>query len=86
MALSLIDEDAAAQQVGDWLGYVRRKIGNHDEVRLVQEPASVLTPLFLSELETIADRRQVVLFFDTFERTSAFLEPGIDPVSALTQR
>ncbi|MDZ8261840.1 tetratricopeptide repeat protein [Nostoc sp. ChiQUE01b] len=70
----LVDEDALATQAGKWSSYVAKKITNKDEVRLVQEPVEVLTPLFLQDIFKIAEKTAVVLFFDTYERTGEFLD------------
>ncbi|MEH2162756.1 MAG: tetratricopeptide repeat protein [Nostoc sp.] len=69
-----VDEDAFATQAGEWASYVAKKITNKDEVRLVQEPLEVLTPLFLQDIFKIAEKTAVVLFFDTYERTGEFLD------------
>ncbi|MBN3890127.1 MAG: tetratricopeptide repeat protein [Nostoc sp. JL31] len=69
-----VDEDAFATQAGEWASYVAKKITNKDEVRLVQEPEEVLTPLFLQDIFKIAEKTGVVLFLDTYERTGEFLD------------
>ncbi|WP_392530248.1 tetratricopeptide repeat protein [Nostoc sp. C117] len=69
-----VDEDAFATQAGEWASYVAKKITNKDEVRLIQEPVEVLTPLFLQDIFKIAKETAVVLFFDTYERTGEFLD------------
>ncbi|MEI1375733.1 tetratricopeptide repeat protein [Nostoc sp. UHCC 0926] len=69
-----LDEDALATQAGEWASYVAKKITNKDEVRLVQEPVEILTPLFLQDILKIAQETTVVLFFDTYERTGEFLD------------
>ncbi len=69
-----VDEDAFATQAGEWASYVAKKITNKDEVRLVQEPEEVLTPLFLQDIFKIAKETAVVLFLDTYERTGEFLD------------
>ncbi|BAY79681.1 TPR domain protein (plasmid) [Nostoc linckia NIES-25] len=69
-----VDEDALATQAGEWASYVAKKITNKDEVRLVQEPVEVLTPLFLQDIFKICEKTAVALFFDTYERTREFLD------------
>ncbi|MBD2679611.1 MULTISPECIES: tetratricopeptide repeat protein [Nostoc] len=69
-----VDEDALATQAGEWASYVAKKITNKDEVRLVQEPIEVLTPLFLQDIFKICEKTAVALFFDTYERTGEFLD------------
>ncbi|MBD2604577.1 tetratricopeptide repeat protein [Scytonema hofmannii FACHB-248] len=69
-----IDEDAVASQAGEWASYVAKKLTNKDEVRLIQEPVEVLTPLFLQDISKLADKSGVALFFDTYESTEDFLD------------
>ncbi|BBD59222.1 tetratricopeptide repeat protein [Nostoc sp. HK-01] len=70
----LINEDAVATQAGEWTAYVAKKLANKDEVRLVQEPVEVLTPLFLEDISKIAQKSGLGLFFDTYERSEEFLD------------
>ncbi|MBW4519309.1 MAG: tetratricopeptide repeat protein [Scytolyngbya sp. HA4215-MV1] len=69
-----LDEEGMTSQAGEWASYVARKLGNKDEVRLVNEPVEVLTPLFLQGLEKLAEQTSLVLFFDVYERTADFLD------------
>ena len=73
-AMDFVDADAFASQAGEWASFVAKKLTNKDEVRLVQEPLEVLTPLFLKEIGEIADNSDIALFFDTYERTDDFLD------------
>ena len=73
LALSLV-EDPLAEQAGQWAEFVRRKLGNRDEVQLVLEPEAVLAPLFVQGLNTVAAARPVAILCDTYERTAAFLD------------
>ncbi|MBE9006604.1 tetratricopeptide repeat protein [Fortiea sp. LEGE XX443] len=70
----LINEDAFATQAGEWTAYVAKKLTNKDEIRLVQEPVEVLTPLFLEDICKIAQKSGLGLFFDTYERSEEFLD------------
>ena len=72
-AFDLVDETSLVESAGEWAAYVTRKLKNKDEIQLVNEPIEVLTPLFLKDLEAIVDR-QIVLLFDTYERTGEILE------------
>lgn len=73
----LVDEESAAAQAGEWTAYVAPKLSNRDEVELVREPVEVLSPLFVAEIRRIAERSPVLLMFDTYERTSGFLDPWL---------
>ncbi|SFW75280.1 Tetratricopeptide (TPR) repeat [Amycolatopsis australiensis] len=69
-----LNTDAVAGQVDRLRSYLNGKLRNHHDVRLMLSPVEVLTPLFVADLGEIAAERPVVLFFDTYERTGAFLD------------
>ncbi|NJN86577.1 MAG: tetratricopeptide repeat protein [Leptolyngbyaceae cyanobacterium SL_7_1] len=73
-AFDLIDEDSMATQAGEWSAYLAKKLTNKDEVHLLREPVEVLTPLFLEDWGKVAEKTQVTLMFDTYERTGDFLD------------
>ena len=73
-AMDFVDADAFASQAGEWTSFVAKKLTNKDEVRLIQEPVEVLTPLFLKEIGEVADNYDIAFFFDTYERTDEFLD------------
>lgn len=73
VALDLVDEASVIEGAGEWATYVARKLKNKDEIQLVNEPIDVLTPLFLEDLGNITTQ-QVVLQFDTYERTEEILD------------
>jgi tetratricopeptide (TPR) repeat protein len=75
-----VDEDAVATQAGEWASYVAKKLTNKDEVRLIQEPVEVLTPLFLQDISKIAEKTAIALFFDTYERTGEFLDNWLQEI------
>jgi tetratricopeptide (TPR) repeat protein len=72
--MPFVDEDGLTTQVSEWSAYVAKKLTNKDEVRLVQEPVEVLTPLFLEAIAKVAELRGIALFFDTYERTADVLD------------
>jgi tetratricopeptide (TPR) repeat protein len=73
--VDLVDGDAVASKAGEWADYVARKLRNNtDEIRLIREPVEELTPLWLADLTKLAEKAPVILFFDTYERTSPFLD------------
>lgn len=72
-----LDEDLITDQAGNWASYIAKKIGNKDEVRLVQKPVEVLTLLFLQDLNKITEQKNLLLLFDTYERTAEFLDSWI---------
>uniref|UniRef100_UPI0039C69EF4 tetratricopeptide repeat protein n=1 Tax=Nostoc sp. CCY0012 TaxID=1056123 RepID=UPI0039C69EF4 len=75
-----VDEDTLVSQGGEWFSYIAKKLTNKDEVRLVQEPVEVLTPLFLQDIFKIAEKTTISLFFDTYERTGEFLDSWLQEI------
>lgn len=74
VAVSMLDETTLAAQGGEWLAFVAKKLTDKDDVRLVKSPVEELTPLFLRDLREISNRHPIILFFDAYERTSAYLD------------
>ncbi|GAA3039493.1 tetratricopeptide repeat protein [Actinokineospora globicatena] len=77
-----VDGDAVAGRVDRMRTFLGRKFRNHDDMRLILSPVEVLTAAFLRDLDAIAASRPVALFFDTYERTGAFLDPWLLDVLA----
>ncbi len=78
LLIELLDQEGLADQVGQWVDYITRKVTNKDEVHLVLDPLAVLTPLFLDDLrKRVKKGKQVVLFFDAYEHTGEFLDPWL---------
>lgn len=76
-ALDFVDPEAVGNQMGEWAAFVASKLTNKDEIRLMLDPAGVLTPLFLDGVKKVSESNPVMLLFDTFEDTSDALEPWI---------
>ena len=72
--MEFVDSDWVVTQGGEWATFVARKLTNKDEVQLVQKPVEVLTPLFLEDLNQVAEQQTIVLLLDTYEQTGAFLD------------
>ncbi len=72
--IELLDEDTIAEQIGEWTAYITRKLTSQDKVRLMLDPIDVLTPLFLKDLRRILKNRSLILFFDAYEHTGAYLD------------
>lgn len=72
-----LPREMLATQASEWAEFVRRKLANKDETRLVLEPIPVLTPLWLAGLAEIAQEHPLALFLDTYERTCPFLDPWL---------
>ncbi|MFG2420044.1 tetratricopeptide repeat protein [Streptomyces sp. NPDC048448] len=66
----------------DWLrAGIGARLRNQEDVRLVQSPERVLTPVLLDELASVAaDAPWLVLLFDTYERTAPFLDGWLHEV------
>ncbi|MET9106986.1 tetratricopeptide repeat protein [Streptomyces zhihengii] len=58
-----------------------------DDVQLVMDPLPLMSPVFLAELEQAAAAlhrdAHIALFFDTYERTGAFLDPWLAALFAV---
>ncbi|WP_184986563.1 tetratricopeptide repeat protein [Sphaerisporangium rubeum] len=71
----LIDADSLADQANKLRIYLGRKFRSHTDVQLLLSPSDELTPIFVEELGKLAKSSSpVCLFFDTYERTSPFLD------------
>jgi tetratricopeptide (TPR) repeat protein len=69
-----LPKEVLATQASEWAEFVRRKLTNRDETRLVLEPVAVLTPLWLAGLAEVAQVHSLALFLDTYERTCPYLD------------
>ena len=62
-----LPEDLIAEQSGEWLEFLRKKVTNKDEIQLLAEPLAVLTPLWLQALNQFAEKHTYCIFIDTYE-------------------
>ncbi|MBV9013571.1 MAG: tetratricopeptide repeat protein [Pseudonocardiales bacterium] len=69
-----VNPDVVASQVDRLRVFLSQKFRSHGEVRQLMAPVEALTPVFLTEVAAVAGRRPIALFFDTYERTGAYLE------------
>lgn len=67
-----IDPRAAAESTDILRAAIAKKLRSRDDVRLVLSPIEELTPVFVEGLKQLD--KPVALFFDTYERTSSFLD------------
>ncbi|QUQ66132.1 tetratricopeptide repeat protein [Kutzneria sp. CA-103260] len=67
-----IDSKSAAEDVDKLRVFLSRKLRSRDDVQLVMSPADVLTPALVRDLNSLG--KPLALFFDTYERTSPFLD------------
>jgi tetratricopeptide (TPR) repeat protein len=74
IAASLVDADAIATHAASYQSYIARKVKNKDDRRLLSDPVATLSRYFADDLRNASRQGGVALFFDTFERTSEFLE------------
>jgi tetratricopeptide (TPR) repeat protein len=74
MAAEAIDPDAVAAQLNRLRAYLGQRFSKKADIDLLLTPVEVLTRAFAAGINDLAEDRQVVLFFDTFERTAPFLE------------
>ena len=68
--LEFVPREAIETEASEWATYLAKKFTNKDEVALMRDPVSILTPLFFEDLNEIAQKRKVLLCFDNFEATS----------------
>jgi len=69
-----VNEKEASEALSQGVSYLIDRFTNRDEVRLLREPESVLTPLFVELLNVACEKHRIVLMFDVFERTCETLE------------
>jgi tetratricopeptide (TPR) repeat protein len=69
-----LNADVVASQVDRLRAFLSQKFRSHSEVQRLMAPVEALTPVFLAELTAVAGRSPIALFFDTYERTSTYLE------------
>jgi len=70
----VMNDDDVTQTVNEWVSYMKSKLTNAADLRLIHEPLEVLTPLFLAGLQKQTKNKITPLFFDTYERTSDYLD------------
>ncbi|PKO16793.1 MAG: hypothetical protein CVU39_06135, partial [Chloroflexi bacterium HGW-Chloroflexi-10] len=75
----IIPQDQMLDKVGAFAEFVSRKFKDASvaDKKLILNPNSELTPLFLKGLTEIDSDQIIVLFFDTFEFTGQFLDEWI---------
>ena len=72
--LEYLPRESLETQASEWAEYLAKKLSNKDEVALVREPISLLTPLFFEDLNEIAQKWRVLLCFENFEATRQELQ------------
>jgi tetratricopeptide (TPR) repeat protein len=70
-------EPEVIEQVDHLHGLLSRVLRSRGDARLVLTPIEELTPLFVQDLNQIASRRPVTLFFDVYEHTAPLLDPWL---------
>jgi len=65
--LDVLPEESLETQASEWATYLAKKLTNRDEVALLRDPVSILTPLFFEDLNEVAQTHKVLLCFDNFE-------------------
>jgi tetratricopeptide (TPR) repeat protein len=71
--LELVSREVVETQASEWATYLAKKFTNKDEMTLVRDPISILTPLFFKDVNDISQKRKVLLCFDNFEAASSEL-------------
>ncbi|MEV5181533.1 tetratricopeptide repeat protein [Streptomyces werraensis] len=72
---AVLDPEQLAHGADRLRSVLAARFRSHEDVRLVLDPASVLTPVLADELDAVAsDVPWIVLLLDTYERTGPFLD------------
>lgn len=71
-----------AEQADQFRGRVAHRLRRDGDPRPFLDPAEALSPGFAEALTQVAARAQIVLFFDTYERTGAFLDEWLQALLA----
>ena len=69
-----VSSDDLISQIDALRAFVVSKLRDSSEVELVLSPVTQLSRTFVDQLATIAKRRPVCLFIDTYERLGSFLD------------
>ena len=72
--LDLLPQDSLQTQASEWTSYLAKKLTNKDDIALIRDPAPILTPLFFTDLNVIAQKQKVLLCFENFEATRQELQ------------
>lgn len=72
-----IDKDEAALQADQLRAFLARRFGRRHDLDLLLSPVEVLSQALATDLRQVGRRRPLVLFFDAFEATGAFLNSWI---------
>ncbi len=72
--LEYFPQEAAETHVSDWMVYLAKKMSTKDEVALMRDPVSALTPLFFEDLNRLASKQRILLCFENFEATRPELQ------------
>jgi tetratricopeptide (TPR) repeat protein len=67
-------EDRISEEVVTLTGYLARKFSNKEDRRLLLDTNGELTKTFISDLNESLQNNRVFIFFDTYEKTSKFLD------------
>ena len=71
--LEFLPRESVEAQASEWTTYLAKKLSNKDDIALIKEPVSILTPLFFEDLKVL-QRRKALLCFDNFEATRIELQ------------
>ena len=72
--LEFLPRESVEAQASEWTTYLAKKLTNKDDIALIREPVSILTPLFFEDLRGVVQKRKALLCFDNFEATRIELQ------------
>lgn len=64
--LDWVEDSAVIEQASQWASYLSRRLTSRNEKYLLLDPIRFLTTKFLADLNSVASRQPVVLFFDNY--------------------
>ena len=70
-----LDEEKIAEKTSQFVANVISRVRRPELVKLLLEPESILSPLFVEHLNEASESNQIVLLFDTYEDTASYLDP-----------
>lgn len=73
-------ENEIVDHVSSFASYVMQKFSNKDETVLLLETDAELTRHFIADLNEHAQKQRMILFFDTYEKTSPYLDTWLRDV------
>jgi hypothetical protein len=72
--LECFPRESVETHASEWATYLTKKLTYKDDIALLKEPISILTPLFFEDLNEVAKKQRILLCFENFEATRQELQ------------